>query len=361
MAEETALFIAGPSGSPIGHPANVAREFIKSLIPTQGVIGSGDLAVSQSGPSMNVSVAAGAAVVAGTEAATQGSYYCPNAAPVTLAIAASDPTNGRHDLVVAQVRDGDYSTPSYAWRLFVVTGTAAATPLDPALPANSLSLARVRVDAGASSIPNAKIDDLRVLAVPFTRLVAGNPLAPTGATSPTRYVGAWGTSGAPASGTFAVGDFGFDSNEFLWTCIGAGSPGTWRRIAPPVENYYEQAGGAASGIAGTETTIATLVLPTQGYPYRAKVWWTCYVGSSDTTSTFKARVRRDTANTGTLLRESIGFAGSGNIPVPVCHLDVSPDASVNLFGSIVRQSGSGTGQTFADPTSDILTVTTIPL
>jgi hypothetical protein len=48
-----------------------------------------------------------------------------------------------------------------------------------------------------------------------------------GATAPTRYVG--GTvSGAPASGTFAVGDFVIDDTGLLWICTAAGSPGTWR-------------------------------------------------------------------------------------------------------------------------------------
>lgn len=54
----------------------------------------------------------------------------------------------------------------------------------------------------------------------------GLPLGLTGAVAATRYVG--GTaSGAPASGTFAVGDFVIAQNAHVWICTVAGSPGTW--------------------------------------------------------------------------------------------------------------------------------------
>ena len=48
----------------------------------------------------------------------------------------------------------------------------------------------------------------------------------TGATAATRYAG--GTvSGAPVSGTFAVGDFVIDESGAVWICTVAGTPGTW--------------------------------------------------------------------------------------------------------------------------------------
>lgn len=52
----------------------------------------------------------------------------------------------------------------------------------------------------------------------------------TGATAATRYVGAT-TSGAPVSGTFAVGDFIVDQSGSAWVCTTAGTPGTWTQIA----------------------------------------------------------------------------------------------------------------------------------
>ncbi len=50
-----------------------------------------------------------------------------------------------------------------------------------------------------------------------------------GATAASRYVG--GTaSGAPASGTFAKGDFVIDQTGAVWVCTTAGSPGTWTQV-----------------------------------------------------------------------------------------------------------------------------------
>lgn len=54
----------------------------------------------------------------------------------------------------------------------------------------------------------------------------GLPIGLTGATQATRYVGAT-ASGAPASGTFAVGDFVIDRTGKVFICTGAGTPGTW--------------------------------------------------------------------------------------------------------------------------------------
>lgn len=48
----------------------------------------------------------------------------------------------------------------------------------------------------------------------------------TGATQTSRYVGAT-TSGAPASGTFATGDFVIARDGHLFVCTSGGTPGTW--------------------------------------------------------------------------------------------------------------------------------------
>lgn len=58
----------------------------------------------------------------------------------------------------------------------------------------------------------------------------GLPLALTGATAATRYVGGT-TSGSPVSGTFAVGDYVVDQTGKMWVCTAAGTPGTWAQIA----------------------------------------------------------------------------------------------------------------------------------
>jgi len=48
-----------------------------------------------------------------------------------------------------------------------------------------------------------------------------------GATAASRHAGAT-ASGAPTSGTFAVGDFIVDQSGAMWVCTVAGTPGTWQ-------------------------------------------------------------------------------------------------------------------------------------
>jgi len=50
-----------------------------------------------------------------------------------------------------------------------------------------------------------------------------------GATAASRHAGAT-TSGAPTTGTFAVGDFIVDQTGFMWVCTVAGNPGTWVKL-----------------------------------------------------------------------------------------------------------------------------------
>lgn len=66
----------------------------------------------------------------------------------------------------------------------------------------------------------------------------------TGATASSRYAGAT-ASGAPSTGTFAVGDVVPDQTGKVWICTVAGTPGTW------VQSGSVLAGDAS--VAGAET------------------------------------------------------------------------------------------------------------
>jgi hypothetical protein len=126
----------------------------------QGIMNTGDFAVTQNGtPNMSVNVAAGFGLVAGTQnTPVQGLYNLYNDATVNLAIAASNPTNPRIDVVVATVDDAYYGSGDNTTYLQVITGTPAASPSVPAIPANSLALAHVYVGAGVTSITNSNIN-----------------------------------------------------------------------------------------------------------------------------------------------------------------------------------------------------------
>jgi hypothetical protein len=140
---------------------------VASSDPAHGVARGADFAVTQNGtPNMSVNVAAGGAFIRGTQNANQGAYHVWNDGTVNLSISAADATNGRRDLVIAQVRDAFYSGATNDARITVVTGTPAASPADPSLASfpNALVLARITVAAGDTAINTADITDLRTMA-----------------------------------------------------------------------------------------------------------------------------------------------------------------------------------------------------
>lgn len=168
------------------HPSEHDRLLLGALVPQEGVVTSADLLVYQNAtPNMSVNVAAGSAFVKNDLATYGGTYHVVNDSVRNLTIAAADATNPRNDLVVARIRDAQYAGAANTWDLFVIGGTPAATPVDPVIPTDGsyLPLARVRVNAAATSIIDANITDLRPRAA-----VPANVATPVGAVLP--YAGA---------------------------------------------------------------------------------------------------------------------------------------------------------------------------
>jgi hypothetical protein len=146
------------------HPAENDRLTTQALWATTGIIKSDSLAVTQNSPAgLSILVASGWAAIVGTTQANMGTYVGYNDATVVLSITTADPTNPRIDRVCLTVNDAYYTGALNNAVLQVVAGTPAGSPVAPALPANSISLATVAVGAGATAITNANITDTRVL------------------------------------------------------------------------------------------------------------------------------------------------------------------------------------------------------
>lgn len=135
---------------------------------------SPSLKISQdSTPSMSVVVSAGQCLIQGTEEITQSGYVVTNDAPLSIPIGAASGGAARIDTIVVRVYDfvveGDPESTSYA-DIYAVPGDPASTPTPPAvLPANTLKLADVRINASASTVVDANITDRRV----FTSALGG--------------------------------------------------------------------------------------------------------------------------------------------------------------------------------------------
>jgi hypothetical protein len=97
------------------------------------------------------------------------------------------------------------------------------------------------------------MDDVRAAGSTVEGLV--NPGGLTGATQATRWVGAT-SSGAPTSGTFAIGDFVIDRSGIVWICTTAGTPGTWTDASSSGHKlgYAEITATQSTTAAATNTT-----------------------------------------------------------------------------------------------------------
>ena len=149
------------------HPAENDRLTTTGAIwNVKGIADYGSFRVSQSGtPAMTVSVAAGHALVEGTQTASQGLYIVYNDAATTVAVTTASPTLPRIDRLCLTVQDAFYGgTANNQVILQVIAGTPNATPVAPAEPANSLTLALIAVAANQTTIVNGNITDSRTTA-----------------------------------------------------------------------------------------------------------------------------------------------------------------------------------------------------
>lgn len=343
-AEETRLMLGGMLGAATGSFAGG----VASSDPAHGVRRVADLAVSQNGtPNMSVNVAAGGCFIRGTENANQGAYHLWNDGSVNLAISASNPTNPRRDLIIAQVRDSAYSGASNDARIIVVTGTPAASPVDPTVPANSLVLARIAVAAGASSIVTANITDLRTMANILNSCPVFGSTAQRDKFIPVPYAG---QQCFLATGTRTEGLYTYTS-------------GAWVEARIPVPGFSATNSAAQTITANTFSQVSlgtetydhgnvfgsnTFVVPT-GYGGKwlliGQVTWNT-VSTGDNKAVF---ITRQTSAGGTpTVTQAIasqGFNAASLYTVPRANVSVIYNASEgDQFKLCVLHDGSGTVQ-----------------
>lgn len=144
------------------HPAENDRLAMQALFYTTGHIGDTSLVVSANGtPNMSVNVAAGwGAIVSST--ANGGVYQFYNDATTNLTVTAANASLPRIDRVVVTINDAYYSGLLNNVTFAVIAGTPAASPVAPATPSNSYSLATIAVAAAATTITSGNITDTRV-------------------------------------------------------------------------------------------------------------------------------------------------------------------------------------------------------
>ena len=147
----------------VSDPQNPDREYSAALLSRMmakhirdGIVhGDGnEMAVTVTDPpAMSVQVGTGTAMIRGR--------FCENDAALTLSVPAAHATYPRIDRVVVRLN----ASPARTIDILNKTGTPAPSPVPPGLTRTpetwELSLAQVRVEAGATSILSAKITDER--------------------------------------------------------------------------------------------------------------------------------------------------------------------------------------------------------
>lgn len=213
--------------------------------------GVGAMAVSP-GSGLGVTIAAGYCCVPAASALNGGYVFGPMSSQ-SLSLASSDPTNPRIDLVIALVTDTGTSASSCG--LSVITGTPAASPSPPSLPAASIVLGAVLVNAGSASLTTANITDER------SYVVAPGGILP--------IANAAAAPAAPAWQLF----FNVTSGSL---CTGSGVAGS---VLPlPVLPWVPQVSQVATTVSdssaqGALTTITTATVTTAGEDIEVYYKW----------------------------------------------------------------------------------------
>jgi hypothetical protein len=254
LADHKHAMMSSPLGLPLGLTgATAAARFVGgttgSTAPTTGTFAAGDFAVDQNGLIWVCSTG-------GTPGTWRPLAFVSGATPT--ASAPGDVGSAGSDTSGA-ARDHKHAREAFATPA-VVLGTAgaagAATTLirsDATIAAFDATNPSTQAFGDAAAVGAAAFAARRDHKHAMMASPLGLPLALTGAVAATRYVGAT-SSGAPVTGTFALGDFIVDQTGKVWVCTVAGTQGTWVQIAGSAGGSSTTSAVGDSPVTGTATT-----------------------------------------------------------------------------------------------------------
>lgn len=273
------------TGVPSSYAANLDRMLIAAAFQYSGVLTSSDFSVTQrgAGADSSVDVTIGRAIIY-QQSSTDKAYFCNmTGATVNVPLPASPGSNSRYDMIYLQVRDSTLSGSVDDFLLTAVSGTAAASPVEPAAPSGqSLLLARVTRTAGTPNVVNSAIQDRRVvLRLPHSQVEDGvnNGVGIT-ATTPNNGSTTCGVAfRAPASGVVHVGC----NVHFQMTTAGQANAGPQVREGSTVGSgtvFFDPSADPGSKvntnqqqlIAGDASATITGLTPGAMYNVCATVW-----------------------------------------------------------------------------------------
>lgn len=172
----------------VSYSARLDRQFIDTVF-TEGVISGLEVTQRGAGANMSVDVAPGRASIVGDDQASQGSYIAIITSTENVIIGAAPGANSRIDLVYLRINDPGAGGPAgNTATVGVVAGTAAASPVPPALPTSAIPLAHVLVNVGNASVLNSMITSKRVASLVPGATPPGTIIDYVGATEPSGWL-----------------------------------------------------------------------------------------------------------------------------------------------------------------------------
>jgi hypothetical protein len=195
----------------------------------------------------------------------------------------------------------------------------ATAPVYPTLSASGIAITGAMTTTTSETISAKKLFDA----------VGSTPLA---------------TSGAPTSGTYSEGHLICDLDNVYWTCVTAGTPGTWELFSSVYETPTDLA--TASLTYGTSELLAIPVIGNVGTIQRLEIWG-IVAAVAEYSIPFRVRIYRNKNELGRdMIWQGNGFMRQTNlsgtlnaatVDVPVNDNNVADiDEGIVIFESVSR-------------------------